>query len=129
MRVASRAWLPPLEVAAIWAMATLVLVLAIAIFLIGYDALVANLAKLNFATLVLCFLLMGWQVGGRFLRWMWYARCLGLPLSVLEGALFYGAGLGMTLTPGRLGGPGHLLGARCPGHHLGAGPRDRPDRR
>jgi uncharacterized protein (TIRG00374 family) len=103
MRVATRAWLPPVEVAAIWAMATLVVVLAIAVFLIGFDALVNNLAKLNTATLVLCLLLMGWQVGGRFLRWMWYARCLGLPLSLREGALFYSAGLGMTLTPGRLG--------------------------
>jgi uncharacterized protein (TIRG00374 family) len=103
MRVAARAWLPPVEVAAIWAMATLAVVLASAVFLIGFDALVANLAKLNPAALVLCVLLMGWQVGGRFLRWMWYAHCLRLPLSVREGALFYGAGLGMTLTPGRLG--------------------------
>jgi uncharacterized protein (TIRG00374 family) len=95
--------LPPVEVAAIWAAATLVVILAVAIFLIGYDALAANLAKLNVATFAVCLVLMVWQVGGRFLRWIWYARCLGLKLSLREGALFYAAGLGMTMTPGRLG--------------------------
>ncbi len=103
MRLATGYRLPAVEIAAIWAISTLVVILAVAIFLVGYDALVANLAKLGPAIIPLCLLLMAWQVGGRFLRWIWYARCLGLPLSWREGALFYGAGLGMTLTPGRLG--------------------------
>jgi glycosyltransferase 2 family protein len=103
MRLATALRLPSLEMAAMWAITSLVIILGVAIFLIGYDALTANLAKLNAVTLAFCLLLMVWQVGGRFLRWIWYARCLGLPLSMREGALFYGAGLGMTMTPGRLG--------------------------
>ena len=103
MGTAARLRVVPVEVAAVWTLASLVVVLAVAVFLIGYDALAANLAKLRATTLAACLLLMLWQVGGRFLRWMWYVRCLGLRLSAQEGALFYTAGLGMTMTPGRLG--------------------------
>ena len=103
MRVAAGLRLPSVEGAAVWAFATLAIIVALAIFLVGYDALAANLAKLSLATFALCLVLMVWQLGARFLRWLWYARCLGLRLSLYEGALFYAAGLGMTMTPGRLG--------------------------
>jgi uncharacterized protein (TIRG00374 family) len=103
MRVAAGLRLPSVEGAAVWAFSTLAIIVALAIFLVGYDALAANLAKLSLATFALCLVLMVWQLGARFLRWLWYARCLGLRLSPYEGALFYAAGLGMTMTPGRLG--------------------------
>src|SRR5262249_37491919 len=63
----------------------------------------SSLRKFDSATIGIFFLLLGWQVGCRFLRWFLYARCLGLKISPQEAFLYYAAALGMTLTPGRLG--------------------------
>ncbi len=95
--------LPSIEAAVIWGVATLVAIFAVAVFIIGYDALVSNLGRLNGTAIGICLLLMVWQLGCRFLRWFWYARSLNLKIGPAEAALFYGAGLGMTMTPGRLG--------------------------
>src|SRR5260370_1141160 len=58
MRVAAGLRLPSVEGAAVWAFATLAIIVALAIFLVGYDALAANLAKLSLATFALCLVLM-----------------------------------------------------------------------
>ncbi|MDB5405952.1 MAG: hypothetical protein JWL84_864 [Rhodospirillales bacterium] len=71
--------------------------------IVGLDALLGDLRLLGPATLGLFTLLMVWHVGCRFLRWFFLARALGLPLPPGPALLYYGAGLGMTLTPGRLG--------------------------
>ena len=95
--------LPSIERAATSAAVCLAAVFAISVALIGFDSFAANLSKLDLLKLGTCLLLVVWQVGCRFLRWFIYARCLGLKISFPEASLFYGAGLGMTLTPGRLG--------------------------
>src|SRR5262249_48233510 len=63
----------------------------------------SSLRKFDFVTIGFFVLLLGWQVGCRFLRWFLYARCLGLKISPQEAFLYYAAAFGMTLTPGRLG--------------------------
>jgi uncharacterized membrane protein YbhN (UPF0104 family) len=95
--------LPSIEWAAISAAACLSAVFAVSVALVGFDTLTANLSKLGSFTLGICLLLVAWQLGCRFLRWFFYARCLGLKMSLPEAFLYYGAGLGMTLTPARLG--------------------------
>lgn len=78
------------------------LLLALAALLVGVGPLVANLRTLG-PMFGLFVLLMFWQVGCRFLRWFFLARCLGVTLAPPEAALYYGAGLGMALTPARIG--------------------------
>jgi glycosyltransferase 2 family protein len=78
-------------------------VLAVATFLVGGRSLVANLAQLGAGTLCFFVLLAMWQNGFRFLRWLIFACRVGVPIGICEGLLFYAAGCGMTLTPGRLG--------------------------
>jgi uncharacterized protein (TIRG00374 family) len=99
----ARLRLPSIEWALISAAVCLAAVFAASAALVGFDTLTANLSKLNSSTLAACVLLMAWQLGCRFLRWFFYARRLGLKISLPEAFLYYGAGLGMTLTPGRLG--------------------------
>jgi uncharacterized protein (TIRG00374 family) len=99
----ARLRLPSIEWALISAAVCLTAVFAVSAALVGFDTLTANLSKLNSSTLAACVLLMAWQLGCRFLRWFFYARRLGLKISLPEAFLYYGAGLGMTLTPGRLG--------------------------
>jgi uncharacterized protein (TIRG00374 family) len=103
VRIAVSLRIPSIEAAAIWALATFAIIIALAVFLVGYDALADNLKKLDMTTLALSAALMVWQVGFRFVRWAWYAWWLGLRIPLPEAALYYAAGLGMTLTPGRLG--------------------------
>jgi hypothetical protein len=98
----ARLRLPSIEWAAISAAACLSTVFAVSVAL-GFDTLTANLSKLDSLTLGICLLLVAWQLGCRFLRWFFYARRLGLNMSLPEAFLYYGAGLGMTLTPARLG--------------------------
>ena len=69
MRVAAGLRLPSVEGAAVWAFATLAIIVALAILLVGCDALASNLAKFSLATLALCVVLMLCQLGARFLRW------------------------------------------------------------
>src|SRR5262245_17531292 len=95
--------LPSLEWAAISIVVSLVAVFAVAVFVIGLDALSANLAKFTPDLILLCALLLAWQLGCRFLRWFLFARSLGVPVGVREAMLYYAAAFGMTLTPGRLG--------------------------
>lgn len=78
-------------------------VLSVATLLIGGRSLVANFARLGPGTLCLFGLLAIWQNGFRFVRWLIFARRIGVPIGVGKGFLFYAAGCGMTLTPGRLG--------------------------
>lgn len=78
------------------------LFLALAGLVVGVGPLLDDLRTLG-PMLGLFALLMLWQVGCRFLRWLFLLRCLGVPLPPLEAALYYGAGLGMALTPGRIG--------------------------
>jgi len=78
-------------------------VLAGATLLVGGRALVANFAQIGIATLLVFVFLGLWQNGLRFLRWMIFARRIGIPIKLGEGLLFYLAGCGMTLTPGRVG--------------------------
>jgi len=99
----ARLRLPSIEWAAISAAACLSAVFAVSVALVGFDTLTANLSKLDSFTLGICLLLVAWQLGCRFLRWFFYARRLGLKVSLPEAFLYYGAGLGMTLTPARLG--------------------------
>jgi uncharacterized protein (TIRG00374 family) len=94
---------PSIEWAAISAAACLSAVFAVSLALVGFDTLIANLSRLGSRALGICLLLVAWQLGCRFLRWFFYARRLGLKISLREAFLYYGAGLGMTLTPGRLG--------------------------
>jgi glycosyltransferase 2 family protein len=82
---------------------TIGLAIAIAALLVGIDPLISNLRRLGLSSLALFVALMLWQVGCRFLRWFFLTRSLGLPLGWGEALLYYGAGLGMTLTPGRIG--------------------------
>jgi len=94
---------PSIEWAIISVAVTLVAVFAVSAFVIGFDALMSSLRKFDFVTIGFFLLLLGWQVGCRFLRWFLYARCLGLKISPQEAFLYYAAAFGMTLTPGRLG--------------------------
>lgn len=103
MRTMAPPRLPAIEWTLVSAAAFLAVVLAVATFLVGFESLKSHLGKLDPATLGICLVLLVWQLGCRFLRWFWYARCLGLKISPREAALYYAAGLGMTLTPGRLG--------------------------
>jgi uncharacterized protein (TIRG00374 family) len=99
----ARLRLPSIEWAAISAAVCLSAVFAISVALIGFDTLAAHLSKLDAFTLGICLLLVAWQLGCRFLRWFFYVRRLGVKISLPEAFLYHGAGLGMTLTPGRLG--------------------------
>ncbi len=92
-----------LESAVISSLVAVAVLLAVAAFVIGVDSLVGDLQMLGPAVLGLFALLMLWQVGCRFLRWFFLARSLGVAIMPREALLFYGAGLGMTLTPGRIG--------------------------
>jgi len=103
VRIVASARPPSIEWAVISVAVTLVMVFAVSAFVIGFDALIGSLRKFDPATLGIFFLLMVWQVGCRFLRWLLYARCLGLKIVPHEAFLYYAAALGMTLTPGRLG--------------------------
>ena len=94
---------PSIEWAIISVAVTLVAVFAVSAFVIGFDALMSSLRKFDSATIGFFLLLVGWQIGCRFLRWFLYARCLGLKIAPQEAFLYYAAALGMTLTPGRLG--------------------------
>jgi uncharacterized protein (TIRG00374 family) len=77
--------------------------LAVATLIGGGRSLITNFAEIG-PVLVCVFLLLGlWQNGFRFLRWLVFGRRIGVPLGVGEGLLFYAAGCGMTLTPGRIG--------------------------
>jgi uncharacterized membrane protein YbhN (UPF0104 family) len=93
----------PVEAAAIAALVAVAVLLAVATFVIGADSLLRDLEALGAAFLLLFAALMLWQVGCRFLRWYFLARALGVVLRPREAVLYYGAGLGMTLTPGRIG--------------------------
>jgi glycosyltransferase 2 family protein len=103
MRIVTGLRPPSIEWALVSVAATLAAVLAVSAFLIGFDALAANLRKLAPTAIGACVVLMFWQLGCRFARWLLYARRLGLRISVHEALIYYAAGLGMTLTPGRLG--------------------------
>lgn len=78
-------------------------ILGAATLLVGGRNLVTNLTQLGFAALFLFVLAGLWQNGFRFLRWLIFARGVGIPMRVREGLLLYGAGCSMTLTPGRIG--------------------------
>lgn len=95
--------LPSVQRAAISILVTIIAVLAVSIFFIGSGTLIGKLRQFDFLTLGLCLVLMLWQVGCRFLRWLMFTRALGLKLPVHENAVYYTAAFGMTLTPGRLG--------------------------
>jgi uncharacterized membrane protein YbhN (UPF0104 family) len=103
VRAVARFRLASIEWTVIPAAALLIALLAVAIFLIGFESLESQLRKVDPATLGVCLVLMVWQLGCRFARWFWYARCLGLKIRPGEAALYYAGGLGMALTPGRLG--------------------------
>ena len=103
MRIVAGVRPPSIEWAVISVAVTLVVVFALSAFVIGFDALIGSLRRFDSATIGIFFLLLGWQVGCRFLRWFLYARSLGLKISPQEAFLYYAAALGMTLTPGRLG--------------------------
>jgi glycosyltransferase 2 family protein len=92
-----------IEAAAISTLVAVAVLLAVAAFVIGAESLLRDLKALGVGFLLLFAALMLWQVGCRFLRWFFLARALGLALRPCEALLFYGAGLGMTLTPGRIG--------------------------
>jgi len=94
---------PAVEWAAISALATLVVAFAVALLIVGSDALIEALRKFDSVTLGICLVLMAWQLGCRFLRWLMFTRALGLKIEPAEAALYYAAAFGMTLTPGRLG--------------------------
>jgi glycosyltransferase 2 family protein len=94
---------PSVQWTAIATVTMVAAIFSISVFLIGFETLASNLRKLAPGISVVCFVLLVWQLGCRFLRWLYYARCLGLKLPVGQAALYYAAGLGMTLTPGRLG--------------------------
>jgi uncharacterized membrane protein YbhN (UPF0104 family) len=92
-----------IEWAAVSTFVAVALLLAVAALLIGADSLLRDLQTLGASFLLLFAALMLWQVGCRFLRWFFLARALGVALLPREALLYYGAGLGMTLTPGRIG--------------------------
>jgi uncharacterized membrane protein YbhN (UPF0104 family) len=91
------------EAAVISAVVAVALLMAAAALVIGADSLLRDLQLLGVASFLLFAALMLWEVGCRFLRWLFLARALGVALSPGEALLYYGAGLGMTLTPGRIG--------------------------
>ncbi len=95
--------IPSIEWAVISVAASIAAVLALAVFVVGADKLLADLGRMTPAMLVLCLAAMLWQVGCRFLRWLVYIRCLGLPVSPRRELLYYLAGFGVALTPARLG--------------------------
>lgn len=89
--------------AVIYVAVSLAAVLAVSAFVIGVDALADNLGKFTPNLFLICLLLMTWQVGCRFARWYFFARNLGVPMGPGEAVLYYGAGFGVAVTPGRLG--------------------------
>jgi uncharacterized protein (TIRG00374 family) len=40
---------------------------------------------------------------GRLLKWLWYLRLIGVPISRRDGARVFGAGMLMVMTPGKIG--------------------------
>jgi len=92
-----------IETAAVSAVVAVALLMAAAALIIGADALLRDLERLGVASFLLFTAMMLWEIGWRFLRWLFLARALGVALRPREALLYYGAGLGMTLTPGRLG--------------------------
>jgi glycosyltransferase 2 family protein len=93
----------PFERVAIITALPVAAVLAIATLLIGGEALITNLAKLDVPALGLLVLSATWQNWFRFLRWLSFTRAVGVPIGVGDGLLFYAAGSGLTVTPGRIG--------------------------
>lgn len=91
------------ERVAVWTVIPVAGVLAAATVLVGGRALADNFARLGVDMLLVFALLALWQNGFRFLRWLMFARRIGVPMRLGEGLLFYFAGCGMTLTPGRIG--------------------------
>ncbi len=92
-----------IELAIISVIVSIVAVVAVAGFLVGFDSLVASLRKLSLATVGACVVLMLWQSGCRCVRWFLYVRRLAIPISLGLAALFYAGGIGMAMTPGRIG--------------------------
>jgi uncharacterized membrane protein YbhN (UPF0104 family) len=92
-----------IEAAVISSVVAVAALMAAAALVIGADSLLRDLQLLGVASFLLFAALMLWEVGCRFLRWLFLARALGVALSPREALLYYGAGLGMTLTPGRIG--------------------------
>jgi glycosyltransferase 2 family protein len=92
-----------IESAVISAVVAIALLLAVAALVVGADSLLRDFETLGLASFVLFAALMLWEVGWRFLRWFFLARALGVVLPLRKALLYYGAGLGMTLTPGRIG--------------------------
>jgi uncharacterized membrane protein YbhN (UPF0104 family) len=92
-----------IETVVISTLAAIALLLAIASFVIGAEPLLHDFKTIGTDYLLLFAALMLWEVCFRFLRWLFFLRSLGLALQPREALLYYGAGLGMTLTPGRIG--------------------------
>jgi glycosyltransferase 2 family protein len=91
------------ERVAVWTVIPIAGVLAAATLLVGGRALADNFVQMGVPMLCLVALMGLWQNGFRFLRWLIFARRIGVPIRPGEGLLFYAAGCGMTLTPGRIG--------------------------
>lgn len=94
---------PAIEWLAVLVVAALVAVIAMSVFVAGFDQLYANLRRLDASMAGICLVAVLWQSGSRCLRWFVYARSLGLKISLREAVLYYAAAFGMTLTPARLG--------------------------
>ncbi len=90
-----------------WAIAslvvTLVVMFSVSAFIVGFDVLARDLRLLDYTTIAFCLALMLWQQACRCLRWFLFTRSLGVKVSPADAALFYAGGLGMALTPGRVG--------------------------
>ncbi len=92
------------ELALVLVLAAIVALLSISVLLIGSDKLLDSLQKINSLTIVICIALFMWQFTCRCLRWFLFSHSLGISMiSFPEMALYYAAGMGMALTPGRAG--------------------------
>jgi glycosyltransferase 2 family protein len=91
-----------LERVALFTVIPVAAVLAVATLIVGGPSLADNFKRIG--GMLGVFLLLGlWQNAFRFLRWLMFGRRIGVPLGVTDGTLFYAAGCGLTLTPGRIG--------------------------
>ena len=86
----------------------LALVLAVAVYFVilvvtGFEDLVAAFGRFNWLLAPVILGLVGLSYTGRFVRWAYYLRILGVSLPLGQNAAIFAAGLSMTISPGKLG--------------------------
>lgn len=86
----------------------LALVLGVAVYLVlailtGFEDLREALGQFQWPLIPLILGLVFISYVGRFFRWLYYLRVLGVPVPLKENAAIFAGGLSMTISPGKLG--------------------------